>query len=963
MANFSPFSFLDQFAEKAVDVGKKVVSEIKESAQAFPFRQSLVGKGLQSLGNIVQGRPLKEGYPSNQQALIFPVGAGLSPEQSVRAEYITGATPKIIQPQGPYTPAGYGVSTQFGPGSYNPQTGQIELLQYSPSYQQATGLGYTSVIPGVTTPVTPPLPPPTPPYILPLSAPPIPPQQPVYNPETTLIGPRGELLTGYGGFGGTSAGQFGFGTGISGAPGGAQLLPGGLASSSRFAGGLPVIEEEEAKKRRTQAIQAYTVQPGDTLNKIANRLGIDPSQIGGFRSGDPNRIFPGETLQIQGGFASLGGVPTGQGVPQLTPVQAPGAGVQITDLGGGVGPAINLEAFQRNFGFKQPETLGGTPSPFLLNQGVVRTFNRIGQNVYETTGGQLNLIQPNQLQQFGFNVNNINQIRELQSQDISDAQKQMVNRIATQQGQPEPFPKPKAKAPPVTGADFTEQKVVDQETTTKGQYDQYSSTQLNYRKDTGQVNPNTLTPDLPSNGYNRYYKNINEQTGEWEIFDSETGNTLGPDIATNIGLNIADLNTIEGLSALGKVTDITYEQVFGFDSTKQIFSKNAELQKQADELAKLMKDMISKDPWSGQTVSQVRDSMNKELGLNTLYDERLENIKQMNEVKNSFDVLRGDIEDDPDFSKRSKVLRVDFVTNKTQRLLDTFVRERELIDQRITNAEKAVTTRMGDMVTQYNIYRNQVNDIEQAYNNLQTRIDKVSENAQQSLQFLASNPEAMKGATKAQLKQEIQFISNNGYLPMSMITRIGQNNDFKGKGVVELADGIYMYDSTGNLLKLGAAPVKTTTESPYSNIQFKDNGDGTFTAIGISKLTNQPVSLGTITAGRESKEFLSNQYSQWLQQHKFEYSNEQLRAVLGSVPGLNTLNLTENKPIFDLIDAFDRRFWKDDPAPTEKDPLVSFTQFTEKSNPPTTKTTGTQLYELNGVIYTKGSDGKYYPKQ
>ena len=40
----------------------------------------------------------------------------------------------------------------------------------------------------------------------------------------------------------------------------------------------------------------YTVRSGDTLGSIARRLGVAPGAIHGYRSGNPNLIYPGETL-------------------------------------------------------------------------------------------------------------------------------------------------------------------------------------------------------------------------------------------------------------------------------------------------------------------------------------------------------------------------------------------------------------------------------------------------------------------------------------------------------------------------------------------------------------------------------------------------------------------------------------------------------------------------------------------
>lgn len=48
----------------------------------------------------------------------------------------------------------------------------------------------------------------------------------------------------------------------------------------------------------------YTVEAGDTLSSIAQKFGVLPSQISGYRSGDPNKIFPGETLSVGSAVAA-----------------------------------------------------------------------------------------------------------------------------------------------------------------------------------------------------------------------------------------------------------------------------------------------------------------------------------------------------------------------------------------------------------------------------------------------------------------------------------------------------------------------------------------------------------------------------------------------------------------------------------------------------------------------------------
>ena len=47
--------------------------------------------------------------------------------------------------------------------------------------------------------------------------------------------------------------------------------------------------------------QTYTVKSGDTLSGIGKQFGVPYKQITGFKSGNPNLIYPGEVLTIPGG--------------------------------------------------------------------------------------------------------------------------------------------------------------------------------------------------------------------------------------------------------------------------------------------------------------------------------------------------------------------------------------------------------------------------------------------------------------------------------------------------------------------------------------------------------------------------------------------------------------------------------------------------------------------------------------
>ncbi len=59
---------------------------------------------------------------------------------------------------------------------------------------------------------------------------------------------------------------------------------------------------------------SYTVKAGDTLSEIARSLGVPQSSITGYRSGDPNLIFPGERLTVGTGAEIPGTTPRTQDI-------------------------------------------------------------------------------------------------------------------------------------------------------------------------------------------------------------------------------------------------------------------------------------------------------------------------------------------------------------------------------------------------------------------------------------------------------------------------------------------------------------------------------------------------------------------------------------------------------------------------------------------------------------------------
>jgi len=63
----------------------------------------------------------------------------------------------------------------------------------------------------------------------------------------------------------------------------------------------------------------YVVKPGDTLSKIGAQFGVPYQQITGYRSGNPNLIYAGETLTIPDKTGATAPVPAPPAMPTSTP--------------------------------------------------------------------------------------------------------------------------------------------------------------------------------------------------------------------------------------------------------------------------------------------------------------------------------------------------------------------------------------------------------------------------------------------------------------------------------------------------------------------------------------------------------------------------------------------------------------------------------------------------------------------
>jgi LysM repeat protein len=101
-----------------------------------------------------------------------------------------------------------------------------------------------------------------------------------------------------------------------------------------------------------QEAGTYTVQPGDTLSGIAQAQGVNVAGISGYKSGDPNKIFPGEQLSLGDKYAQakqrldqsgVNPMTTGQGSAAVqTALQGIGGQAEPPSILGGIQETDNI---------------------------------------------------------------------------------------------------------------------------------------------------------------------------------------------------------------------------------------------------------------------------------------------------------------------------------------------------------------------------------------------------------------------------------------------------------------------------------------------------------------------------------------------------------------------------------------------------------------------------------------------
>ena len=545
-----------------------------------------------------------------------------------------------------------------------------------------------------------------------------------------------------------------------------------------------------------------------------------------------------------------------------------------------------------------------------------RTFKKIGLDIYETTNGTLQHVTD--LASTGLNKTDPNWWSKLQSINVntlSETEKQLVNRVSTDTwGQPVATTQSMTPAGPISGREIT-QNVSSTDTTkmTSKEFEDHINEPVGNIIHNNQPNQNAYTSAQPSNGNNGYYKSWNTTKNTWDLYSSDgVLQTSVPE-----GINMDHVNTPSGIASFGGGTNPP-----AVDPTKLYSGTDPVLQKKADDLQKDLDDLKARDPFSGKTIDEIRTSLNNELklgGEGGLYEEGINNQSKINEIVNTFEKAIKDVRGNVNLPTSIKIRRLANLESQQQTILNPLIRNQDIIDKRIGVAEKTVTERLGDMVSQYNIYRNQVNDVQDAYDKLTDRMDDQAKEAKQAINTLITNPELLKDITQS----EIDYISKNGTYPASLITKIGKSAGVKAQTVfysnptANTKQAWVVYEDpklitkdnptgTGVMAVGNSVSDVTSSGSAGTNTsQITVDTGGTQYRVTYDNMGNEinRTSIGASNKA-ETPAQTRNDFGIWMSKNKDLYTEDQLQGVAAIALNLSKEDVKKDNYIMNLVKEY-----------------------------------------------------------
>jgi len=502
---------------------------------------------------------------------------------------------------------------------------------------------------------------------------------------------------------------------------------------------------------------------------------------------------------------------------------------------------------------------------------------------------------------------NLDNVQQYNASNLSELQKTSINSDLVRNGQPAPFsgttPSPEVSS--ISSQDFAGDSPAISPITTKGELDGYINGKITPIIYNNQPDKSSFTPPQSTNNNNGYYKKWNTATSNWDVFKTD-GSHIKENDFISAGLNIDHINTQSSNETYGggDTSDPT-------DPINLYSGTDSKLLTQANKIQEDLNELKTRDPFMGKTIDEIRKSLRGEIDLTTDYTNRRTVQDKIDNIVNAYEQVQGEITGSRNLTQSLKSRRGEYLTQQQLNILNPLTRNLNSINAAISEKEKIVTERLGDMVSQYNIYRNQVSDLQGSYDKLQGRIDKEADNIRQTMNLFMTNPELLKGMTQAEVNS---INSNNGIIPMSVIERIGRNagKDFQSFVSTNPTTNTVQYwgiTKTGERFAVGGplTDVKQTSGGGAAGVSSEfetiiDPASGLPVTYNIvrSKDTGQIISSTPFgaQAGATSASNQKQMFIQWLGMNKGTFSKSQLELAA------THSGLKQDTEVSDMLEPF-----------------------------------------------------------
>ena len=584
---------------------------------------------------------------------------------------------------------------------------------------------------------------------------------------------------------GVSSGQYFQSSGGQNIFGGASLLPGSLGGTFRSAGSFdkflfPTEDEEKKKKQRALEIEENrTPTPAELFNQIL----YGNQQVGAG--------------QVDSTGRPLTKTDTGrENIIQLPPGMKP-FGFQ----GGGTLPPGNLTFRNGQFG-----TVEKIPSPFRGGQATEKFTPIQGAPFSQADQDTIKRLSETTRQPF-YPTPTGGPIQPPSTRDLINQSKENVPaNLGTQSS--------------------TNQTITDRHIQTKSLLEQ-----------TNQQYANNYVNDAA-------IKEISSRSQEL-LGQSLTPEQVAQYVATDPNGKVLYDTTFQNAkkSLVDEATGEVYKNEWKDPSDyEKLYDESDPKLKELQDFKNNLDTLKNTDPFTNQTVQNYSDQIYKEEGVLETRALITKKQKDLDAVLGVFEGLADEIKDDPDFSKKLKANRLDFLSNKQVTQIKILQRELDTLKEDLKFKVETANNKVNNALKQYQVYTTERSFVQGNIDKINSQIEKASDNARQAFNAIVSNPEL---AAKLN-DREISFIQDNGYFPETFIKKVGElaGTDFKSIVQAQTTSGtktIYGITSAGKFVAIATvADVSQAGGGITPEISISLSADMTRYQQAIAKVTNDP---------------------------------------------------------------------------------------------------------------------------